>query len=878
MAIKTLKGLILTFLFIIFPFTSIYSQRERKTINDGWKFYNGDVVEAEKQNYNDCNWEAVHLPHTWNNDAYIDKDYYQGPGWYRKILNIPENWLNENVMLTFEGASKSLTLFIDGKEIGKHKGGYTSYSIDLTPYLKDKSQHLLAVKVDNADESVPPVSADFTFFGGIYRDVWIEKIPRVHFKKDNYGGKGIRINTPLVTDSLGVISVNANVKRDSLVAEDLGLQIKLYDPSGKLIQTFRGKGENSKDKIKFTALSDTIYNPVLWTPESPSLYSIECEVIDSKNGKVLDREKEVVAFRYFSFDPDSGFYLNGNPYKLRGVCRHQDQKPIGPALTDEMHRRDFKLMKDMGVNFLRIAHYPQDEALLEMCDREGMLVWEEIPVIDYLPDNEAYSENAEINLKEMISQHYNHPSIILWGYMNEILLRVNQQYPDKKEQEETISRTLDLANRLEKIIDEEDPNRFSTIAFHGSDQYNTVGLGDITDIVGWNLYSGWYSNDLEDFENFVDARHKEHPSQSMIISEYGAGSDKRLHSFLPEKFDFSIEYQQLFAEHYLHEIEKRPFIAGSTYWNFIDFSSAKREESMPRINNKGLVYSDRKPKDVYYYFQSAWRNDIPVLHIASGDWQKRVVVTDDVNSFMHPVKIYSNLPQIELFLNGESQGIKDLQNYNTVFYLNLKEGKNALVARGNYKNSDIYDVLEINSLTLPENTANYDLGINEFAVNVGSNTFYTSEDTGLTWVPDREYKPGSWGALKGEMKNVPNEIFLTSDDPLFQSFRENIEGYRFDMPYGNYEVELLFSENNGDKETLAYLLEFENNVPDIFSSFNILINDELKEEAFSPVTDHGSFNAIRKKYEVKNDKGYVEVKFNPLNGKPSLSGIKIRKL
>ena len=339
----------------------------------------------------------------------------------------------------------------------------------------------------------------------------------------------------------------------------------------------------------------------------------------------------------------------------------------------------------MGANFIRISHYPQDDALLEMCDKLGMLAWEEIPIIDIVPDTPGYGDNCERNLREMIRQHYNHPSIITWGYMNEILLVTQRKYKTEAELKPVLERTLALANRLERVLKEEDSTRISTMAFHGSNSYNETGLSKITDIVGWNLYQGWYGGDLTGFEKFLAQQHQNHPTHPMIVSEYGAGSDKRLHSLHPRAFDFSIEYQQKYLEHYLPVLEDTPYICGGTHWNFIDFSSALRDESMPRINNKGLVYADRTPKDVYHYYQAAWRKDIPVLHIASRDWTDRAGVQQGNAPVYLPVKIYTNLSEVELFIDGISLGKQKTENYTGTFEVPFSNRNPFLFAQGNYQ-------------------------------------------------------------------------------------------------------------------------------------------------------------------------------------------------
>ncbi len=482
----------------------------------------------------------------------------------------------------------------------------------------------LAVCVDNSRQDIPPISGDFTFFGGIYRDVWLTAVSKQHFHLTNYGSEGIFISTPKVSEEKGTILIRGDIKNDATQKALLELEHIIYHPNGSIAQSLKQSIQiKAGEQYSFRSETSPILSPQLWTPETPHLYRVESILRDKKTKTVLDQSNHYTGFRWFSFDGERGFSLNGKPYKLRGICRHQDQKPIGVALTDEMHRRDIKLMKEMGANFIRISHYPQDDALLEMCDKLGMLAWEEIPIIDIVPDTPGYTENCERNLREMIRQHYNHPSIITWGYMNEILLVTQRLYKKEEELKPILERTLALANRLEVVLKEEDTTRVSTMAFHGSNSYNEVGLGSITDIVGWNLYQGWYGGNLTGFEQYLEEQHKKYPSHPMIVSEYGAGSDKRLHSLQPHAFDFSIEYQQKYLEHYLPVLEETSYICGGTHWNFIDFSSALRDESMPRINNKGLVYSNRTPKDIYYYYKAAWRQDIPVLHIASRDWTHR---------------------------------------------------------------------------------------------------------------------------------------------------------------------------------------------------------------------------------------------------------------
>ena len=856
----------------------IHAQREVQTLNDSWKFLQGETAELPTSvTYDDSRWQEIHLPHTWNTDAYTEKDYYRGAGWYRRSLKLPEGWQEKQIFLRMDAASKAATVYINGQKVGEHAGGYTAFAFDITPYLSAEEKNTLAIRVDNSREDICPISGDFTFFGGIYRDVWLTVVPKQHFHLTNMGSDGIFITTPQVSEEQGTIAIRGEVKNDADSKANLELSHSIYAPDGTLLQTQKQRLQlKAGETLTFDSETSPILNPQLWTPETPHLYRVESTLSDRKTKRVLDRTEHYTGFRWFRFDGREGFFLNGKPYKLRGMCRHQDQKPIGVALTDEMHRRDFMLMKEMGTNFIRISHYPQDDALLEMCDKLGMLAWEEIPIIDIVPETEGYGDNCERNLREMIRQHYNHPSIITWGYMNEILLVTQRRYRGDA-LKPVLERTLALANRLDKALKEEDPTRVSTMAFHGSNDYNKLGLGDITDIVGWNLYSGWYGGDVTGFERFLNEQQRDYPTHPLIVSEYGAGSDRRLHSLQPQAFDFCIEYQQHYLEHYVPVIEQLPYVCGGTHWNFIDFSSAVRDESMPRINNKGLVYANRTPKDVYHYYKAAWRSDIPVLYIASRDWTDRTAIEGTAL----PVKVYSNLPEVELFVNGQSMGKQKTENYHATFQVTFNSREPFVHAKGVWNGLTVEDGLRLKYSPIPSTLTTESLNGLELAINVGSNCFFTSDESQLTWLPDQAYTTGSWGYIGGKKQSTQTEIKNSADGPLYQTMRSELEGYRFDVPAGQYEVELLFTDIFRPQQQAAYLLgkgEQEGERPQ-GNRFDIRINGQTVEEAFSPGTDSGYFRAVKRRYVVQSKEGKnLLIEFPTREGKAFLSGIKLRRL
>ena len=833
------------------------AQRSVKTINDGWDF----------RKDGDLHWQSVNLPHTFNIDAYSQRSYYQGKGIYRKVLSIPETDSSKQYYLKIDAASKAASVKVNGTPMGNHDGGYSAFIVDITDVVAKNNE--IEITVDNARRDITPIWADFTFWGGIYRDVWLITTPKQHFNMTNHGTNGVFVSTPVVNEQQGVVQVKAEITNDANSKVRLKIENRIYNADGTIIQTSTKplslkEGETNTIEYK----SDAIAHPLLWSPETPNLYRVITSIVNAKTGEVLDEVSNKVGFRWFSFDADKGFFLNGKNYKLRGVNRHQDQAPVGVAIDDEVNRRDIEQIKQIGCNFIRISHYPQDDALLDACDEVGLLAWEEIPIVNMVPETPGYVENCEYNLVEMIRQHYNHPSIMAWGYMNEILLIAPT--PDKPEWPKVKDRTVELAQRLEKRLKEEDPSRVSVMAFHGSDLYNTIGLA-VSDVSGWNLYQGWYFGKLPDFEAWLEDQHHRYPSRPIIVSEWGAGSDKRIHSTQSRPFDFSIEYQQKYIEHYLPYIEESDYIAGCAYWNYIDFNVAARQESMPRVNNKGLFYNDRTPKDVAYYFQAMWRSDIPVLRIASRDWDSRVGQIGE----KQPVKIYANLDEVELISNGVSCGKQPLSNCNTTFLVELPQGSSSLIARG-YKNGALVeDAMMITFGLLP----NLDKG-GELAINVGSNCYFTSDVSHLTWLPDRPYQQGKgWGYVDGKERSTTSEVYNTVDGPIYQTWLEDVTQYKIDAPEGTYEVELLMADISRPAKQQANLLgKGDEAASSALNRFDITICGTMVEKNFSPAENNRYLNACRRRYIVQNNGDSIDILLTPLQGKAFLAGIKVRKL
>ncbi|NDV82085.1 glycoside hydrolase family 2 TIM barrel-domain containing protein [Bacteroides sp. 51] len=862
---------------------SVHAGRMVQSFNDAWYFspLNSDNYSESLQMHQ---WEPVHIPHTWNTDAYTQRNYRRESSWYKKEFRLDAGQINnKHIYLKFDAINSLADIYLNDKLLTTHKGGYSAFTVDITHNIKENQTNLLAIRVNNENNNIPPLSGDFTIFGGIYRDVWLITTEKQHFTTTNHASDGVFITLPKVNEKEANVAICGTISNYTKKNNPLQLHIQILDKDGEVVSQSKQKIKTGEDRETIFEASAQITNPRLWSPDSPYLYKVKLTLTDNQGKDIKDELTLPLGIRWFSVDTNQGFRLNGKPLKLMGVCRHQDQAPLGIALSDEMHRRDMKLIKEMGANFVRLAHYQHNDAVLEACDRLGLLVWEEIPVVDIISTSTDFSDNAKSALREMIRQHYNHPSVIMWGYMNEAVIQV--QYKVKKEERDHVyKKTVALAGELEKLLKEEDSSRLSAMAYHGNQIYNEIGLAGISDISGWNLYQGWYENDFNAFDRFVDEENRKYPERPLIISEFGAGSDKRIQSLNPQVFDFSMQWQQLYLEHYLPTIMKRPFIIGASEWNFIDFSSASRQESTPRINNKGLVYADRTPKDVYYYFQSFLRKDIPVLHLAINDWKKRILISDSETT-IQPIKVYTNLQEATLFVNGQKVETQNINNYNAVWQVSLKEGKNHLRATGMYNDKMIEKHAEIEIEFKPvrltkDNTENLNIGIN-----AGSNCFFIDDKSGFCWLPDKEYTVGSWGYIGGNVfKKNPSRIGTTSEikgtynTPLFQTKRENPDAYRFDVPNGMYELQLLFSDLYNAPPREAYDLAKQTNEKPIHNQFNIYINEKIENKDFSPFAERGNNSAINKTYIVKVEDNNITVRLERLKGNSFINALKIRKL
>ena len=582
--------------------------REITKIMKGWEFTGPDGTTT-----------TVDLPHTWNARDGQDggNDYWRGTCIYRTHFAAPQfNTASHQVWIQFDGVNASAHVVLNGSPVCNHDGGYSTFRANITELLRDENE--LTVEVDNSKNGhVYPQKADFTFYGGIYRDVSLMVVSKNHFTLDYFGGPGIRI-TPTVQGT------DASVQVTTWHDGEGEVSIELLDAAGNTVAT--GKGPD---------ITLTIFNAHLWNGvKDPYLYSCKARLV--VNGTVEDETTTRFGVRSFKVDPKKGFFLNGKSYPLHGVSRHQDRKGLGNAITREMHDEDMAMIKEIGANTIRLAHYQHDQYFYDLCDEVGMVVWAEIPYIsEHMPNGR---ENTISQMKELIIQNYNHPCIVCWGVSNEITISTK----DKKDM-------LDNHRQLNDLCHEMDKTRLTTLACYAMcGPFNRSA--HITDMVSWNLYLGWYVPGFILNDLWMGFFHLCFPNRPFGYSEYGAEGMPNLHSTHPHRGDHTEEYQAKYHEYMLRCFKRHPWMWATHVWNMFDFAADARDQGgEPGMNHKGLVTFDRKTKKDSFYLYKAWWSDEAFVHICSKRFVERTGSTATV-------KVYSNQSTVALYVNGNKVG------------------------------------------------------------------------------------------------------------------------------------------------------------------------------------------------------------------------------
>jgi beta-galactosidase len=652
---KKIVGLIAILLSIV---ANTYAQREDILLNDNWEFRFSYQVQPRTA-------QRVDLPHTWNaQDALSGKPNYQRSiGNYEKMLFVRPEWKGKRLFLKFEGANTIANVFINRQHLGEHRGGYGAFIFEITDQVKYGENNRIGVRVSNAEQlEVMPLVGDFNFYGGIYRPVHLLITDETCISPLDYASSGVYLSQTAVNEQQAQVQAKILLSNTSKSVQPT-VKIAIKDKSQVIFSDT--KKLTTSDTV---ALFDvTIPHPHLWNGTAdPFLYTAEISLWN--NDKLIDQVTQPLGLRYYRVDPDKGFFLNGKYLELQGVCRHQDRAEIGNALHDEHHVEDVQLMLEMGVNAIRLAHYPQATTIYDLMDKYGIVTWAEIPFIGpggYLDkgfvNQLSFRENGKEQLKELIRQHYNHPSICFWGLFNEL-----------KEQGDN---PIEYIQELNDLAHQEDTTRLTTSASNQSGDMNYI-----TDLIAWNRYDGWYGASPSSLARFLDKTHNDRPNLRIGISEYGAGASIYHQQDSLKQPDAPGRWHPENWQTYFHIenwkiIRERPFVWGSFIWNMFDFGAAHRTEGdRMGINDKGLVTFDRKvKKDSYYFYKANWNKKEPMIYLAE---KRNTNRTNVLQNFT----VFTTEKEAELFINGKSIGKKSADDYAIIRWENviLQSGENTI--------------------------------------------------------------------------------------------------------------------------------------------------------------------------------------------------------
>lgn len=641
---------------------SMFAQRQDILLNNDWNFRFSHQVQKGTE-------VRVDLPHTWNaQDALSGKiDYKRGIGNYEKNLFIRPEWKGKRLFIRFEGVNNIADVFINRRHIGEHRGGYGAFIFEITGKVEYGKENSILVRVNNGEQlDIMPLVGDFNFYGGIYRDVHLLITDETCISPLDYASPGVRLIQDSVSHRYAKVRAIVDLSNGSSGNQKVELNVRLLD--GQRVVKEGTKNVNlSGNEVMQQELTFEIDQPHLWNGrQDPFLY--QAEVTLFRNGQMVDRVTQPLGLRFYRIDPDKGFFLNGKHLPLQGVCRHQDRSEVGNALRPQHHEEDVALMLEMGVNAVRLAHYPQATYFYDLMDKNGIIVWAEIPFVGPggyndkgFVDLPAFRANGKEQLKELIRQHYNHPSICVWGLFNELT--------------ELGDNPVEYIKKLNVLAHQEDTTRPTTSAS------NQMGdLNFITDAIAWNRYDGWYGGTPADLGKWLDRMHKDHPKICIAISEYGAGASiyhqqDSLVKTVPTSWWHPENWQTYYHIENWKTISSRPYVWGSFVWNMFDFGAAHRTEGdRPGINDKGLVTFDRKVrKDAFYFYKANWNREEPMLYLTG---KRNTVRTQRLQT----ITAFTNQAGAELFVNGKSYGKTTPDSYAILEWKNveLQPGENEI--------------------------------------------------------------------------------------------------------------------------------------------------------------------------------------------------------
>jgi beta-galactosidase len=861
------------------------------SLDHGWRFQqSGSVTGAENRGFDDSAWQAIDVPHTWNRigNAGIERsplsNSVQGIGWYRLRFATPARQAGR-YFLEFDGVGAVADVWLNGHYLGKHAGAFSRFRFDATAAIDPSGDNVLVVKADNSKPqpgsstaAVIPLSGDFFVFGGIYRSVTLVITHEAHVDLLDHGGPGVYAHAVSIQPAAAVVQVATRVVNDGPKSAKVLIETAIEDAEGKVVASTAGGGSapavpgtqgvpvDLTAKVVVSTATLRIAQPRLWQGvKDPYLYRAVV-TLRSAHGEILDRVSQPLGLRTLTFDPDKGFFLNGQHLLLHGAAMHQDRPVKGWAISRADQEQDFDILVDMGGNAVRLAHYQHDQRSYELADERGIVAWAEIPLVnqvsfDGTPASEAFAANAKQQLIELIRQNYNHPSIAVWSIANEVDLRATQSSGPSKPRA-----LLESLNRLAKL---EGPSRYTTLAdccevglppHTGSDIANIAPRDEIvgvTDVVGYNRYFGWYTGKFSDFGVMLDAAHARHPRLPLAISEYGAGAALTQHSDDPEGGPINPhgrphpeELQNLYHEASWSALRERPYLWGVFIWDLFDFASDSRNEGdLTDINEKGLVSYDRTvAKDAFFFYRANW-NTRPTLHLVGRRYTDRAYAVLDV-------KAYSNAAQARLSLNGREQGVTSCAEGVCLWRnIHLAQGANELRATADIGGVATSDTLQWTFAGSP--------GV--VRIKAGDISGYVGRDN-ERYGSDMYFVGGEGKGVDPPDTPAQKRSEVAAADPrLYDSYREGDFSYRVPVADGlaqKYRIVARFMEPTA---TTAGVRVFDVDV----NGKTVLHNFDIFTAA------GGKLKGVERSFEATAKGGFLVITFRPSRGQALVSSLSI---
>ena len=860
--------------------------RDVQVLADGWRFAKGDVPSAEATTFDDSQWQAVKVPHTWNRVGYYlneagqgrntkaSVDKYQGVGWYRLAFQAPAHAPSRH-WLEFDAASRAAKVWLNGVYLGEHRGGFARFRLDVSQALRPGQRNVLSVRVDNtapaaggANPDILPLTGDFFVHGGLYRPVRLISTPDVHLAMDDFGGTGIKAETLDLDGTTAHLRIAAQLRNDRTSAAKLQLRVKLIGRDGRVAAMQQSAVTLAAGADGSVVQQVAVRNPHLWAGVAdPYLYRLVVEVVDARS-TVIDRVEQSFGIRTVSFDPQRGFMLNKQPYRLHGVGYHQDVEGKGWAISPQDVERDVAIMREMGVNSIRLTHYQHGQVIHDLADRYGFILWDEIPLVSQwtvsgaLDASPELVKNARQQLVELIRQNYNHPSVAIWSIANEVDFgnslpafltgRTDGKVPDP----------LPLLHQLQALAKTEDPHRATALATccEGRlfDTSVTVPeVAQVADLGGANRYFGWYFGQPGDFGPHLDQLHAKRPQQPLSVTEYGAGGATSIHTdnVLGAAPDSRGRAQPEEYQSYIHEqawaaLKARPYLFASWLWNSFDFATTIRAEGDAQdINTKGLVTYDRGiRKDAWYFYKANW-TATPTVHINGRRYVNRHYPVTDV-------RVYSNAPSTTLFLNGRKIGTQSACQDAVCEWkgVALDAGANALSAVGAFASGKTAQDAVTWQLA-PECR-------DRFAIDAGA--LVAGQAPGCTFGSDSFFtggeartidKPADYGK-----RAEPAAIKDTDARDVMATYRSGAFSYVIPAAPGQHRVTLSFLSGQRPKG----------------GTFDVVINGRGVLQGFDPAAGAPDVRAISKSFDVTAIHG-ITIEFRPVSGDAMVSAIAVER-